>query len=69
MVRDTENIITTSKISRSVTATAIMPEENLHRILPPLQKKCASCVSPTDIGLIILNSKKSRKSRKSNKSK
>jgi len=29
-VRDTENIITTFKISQSVTATAIMGEENLH---------------------------------------
>ncbi|MDJ0798527.1 MAG: hypothetical protein QNJ51_17180, partial [Calothrix sp. MO_167.B12] len=26
--------------------TAIMREEYLHRILPPLQKKYASCVSP-----------------------
>jgi|GEM_PF-4767220 len=26
--------------------TAITREENLHRVLPPLQAKCAGCVSP-----------------------
>ncbi len=30
VVRDTENIVTTFKVNQSVTATAILGEENLH---------------------------------------
>ncbi len=41
----TDCLITALKIELS-TATAINREENLHRFLPPLQEKCASCVSP-----------------------
>ncbi len=29
--------------------TAIKPEVNLHRFLPPLQEECASWVSPNNI--------------------
>ncbi|MEM9926027.1 MAG: hypothetical protein AAF915_20130, partial [Cyanobacteria bacterium P01_D01_bin.50] len=46
LVRDTTTLITRLKISQSVTATAIKWEENLHHFLPPLQGKCAGCVSP-----------------------
>ncbi len=34
-------------------ATAIMRAENLHRILPSLQKKYASCVSPINVKIEI----------------
>ncbi len=46
MVRDTKNIITTFNMGKSVTATAIKGEENLHLFLPLLQEKCAIFVSP-----------------------
>ena len=39
-------VIIRFKAIQSVTATAIKREENLHRFLPPLQRKCAGCVSP-----------------------
>ncbi len=60
LVRDVISLIATFKYFRAPHATAIMQSENLHpdtcynfgkatqcpRILPPLQKKYASCVSP-----------------------
>ena len=51
MVRDTENIITAFTISRSVTATAIMPEVNLHRILLPLQDNYQSPIPNFQISI------------------
>ena len=50
VVRDTENIVTTFKVNQSVTATAILGEENLHPNLPPLQRKYATQTKPTEVG-------------------